>query len=115
MGNEIISSLVTSLALTLVLELLFALICGIRRLRDILLVILVNVMTNPPVVLTHNLMRLNSPVFITIALEAAVVAIEGFAYKYSASSIKRPFLFSFGANVFSYLLGLLALHIYNGG
>ena len=55
MGNEIISSLVTSLALTLVLELLFALICGIRRWREILLVILVNVMTNPPVVLTHNL------------------------------------------------------------
>ena len=115
MGDPLIQSLLISLVLSLVLELLMALLWGVRGWRDILLVALVNFMTNPPVVLTHNLIRLETPLAFTLALEAAVVALEGLCYKLSGRTIKRPFLFSLSANAFSYLTGLLLLKFIYGG
>ena len=43
-----------SLALTLVLEELFALLWGLRGRRELTVVALVNVLTNPPVVLLYH-------------------------------------------------------------
>lgn len=115
MSNPLVQSLLISLALTLVLELLAALCWGLRSWRDIFLVVLVNFMTNPPVVLTHNLIRLESPVVFTILLELAVVAVEGLCYKYSGRSINKPMLFSLITNAFSFLSGLYLLKILYGG
>lgn len=115
MANLLVESLVISLALTLVLELILALIWGARGWRDILIVLLVNFMTNPPVVLTHNLIKLETPVVFTVILEVIVVALEGLCYKLCTRTIKRPLLFSLAANAFSYLSGLLLLNYIYGG
>lgn len=115
MQNQLIESLVISLALTLAFELALALLCRIRGWRELLLVVLVNFMTNPPVVLTHNLMKLETPLYLTLLLEALVVVLEGFCYKLGAPSLRRPFLFSLGANALSYTGGLIVLHFVNGG
>ncbi|NCC67201.1 MAG: hypothetical protein EOM14_03250 [Clostridia bacterium] len=110
MDNGIFLALAVSLGLTVTIELAFALCCKIRAPRDILLVVLVNLLTNPAVVLSYLLLRQRvsvSPVFIVLPLELAAVAVEGFCYKYRGEKIKRPFLFSFCANVLSYCLGIV--------
>ncbi len=114
MGTDIITTLLISLALTIAIELTFCTICGVRGVHDIMLVVLVNFLTNPPVVLTHNLIRLNtnfSPVALVLILETMVIIIEGFSYKYCSKKIKRPFVLSFTANFVSYFLGLLILKL----
>lgn len=115
MANPLIYSLVVSLALTLALELIMALIWRVKNWHDILLVVLVNVMTNPPVVLTHNLIMLDTPLIFTIVIEAVVVALEGLCYKYKARSIKKPFVFAISANAFSYISGLFLMRLIYGG
>jgi len=78
--------------------------------KDIFLVILVNTLTNPPVVLLYWLAfyytNRNTTV-IKIPLELFAVLTEGFIYKRYAQSIKKPFLFSLAANTFSFALGII--------
>ena len=72
-----------SLALTLVLEELFALLWGLRGRRELTVVALVNVLTNPPVVLLcHTAVGLWgwNAVSVTVLLESAAVAVEGRGY-----------------------------------
>ena len=87
----LIRSLIVSLALTLMLELGFALIPGVRGSRSLALVALANVLTNPPL--------------LTIAAELSAVFIEGVIYR-AGTDFRRPMLFSLSANAFSYLIGL---------
>lgn len=92
------------LALTIVFEGAIALAWGLRR-RDLLLLVLVNVLTNPAAVLLHALFP-GRPV--TAALELGVVALEGICYKRLGHAVCRPWLFSLSANAFSFCLGLAA-------
>ena len=94
--------LLLSLALTLLLEGAFARLCRVRGRRNACLVLLVNLLTNPPVALVGNLFPL-WPVH--LALEAAAVLVEGAVYARLAEGLRRPLLFSLGANAFSYLTG----------
>ena len=98
----LIRSLIVSLALTLMLELGFALILGVRGRRNLALVALVNVLTNPPVVLLCSLFPTPQ---LTIAAEFSAVFIEGVIYR-AGTDFRRPMLFSLSANAFSYLIGL---------
>lgn len=101
--------LLISLALTLIFELIFACIYGVREKTDILWVILVNVLTNPAVVWLHYRSRYDpqSPTgWITLGLEIAAVLIEGFLYD-RFSTVPRPYFFSLTANSFSYAIGAL--------
>ena len=66
--------LLLSLALTLLLEGAFARLCRVRGRRNACLVLLVNLLTNPPVALVGNLFPF-WPVH--LALEAAAVLVEG--------------------------------------
>jgi len=107
-------TLLISLLLTEVLELCFAYILKIRNKSDLLLVLVVNVITNPPVVLLSYLFntRTGVPQFLTVSvLETAAILTEGLYYRRYAEAIKRPFLFSLGVNAFSYLTGLLINYI----
>ena len=92
------------LVLTIVFEGAIALAWGLRR-RDLLLLVLLNVLTNPAAVLLHVLFpgRL-----VTAALELGVVALEGICYMKLGSADRRPWLFSLCANAFSFCLGLVA-------
>ena len=100
--------MVMSLALTLALEELFALIWGLRGRRELGVVALVNVLTNPPVVLLHHtaigLLGWNVAV-VTVVLETAAVLVEWRCYRLCSQQLRRPLLFALLANVFSYGAG----------
>jgi len=109
-GDEIFSALGVSLAATVVLELLLCVLMGYRSRRIVLMVVLVNILTNPPVVLCYyilSIVRGFPEVPVIMVLELAAVLVEWLCYKYRAGEIKRPFLFSLGLNCFSYFTGLL--------
>ena len=100
--------LAVSLLLTLVFEEGFALIWGLRGRRELGLVALMNVLTNPPVVLLYHtavgLWHWNA-VLVTIVLEAAAVIVEWRCYRAYSEQVKRPFLFALLINLFSYGAG----------
>ena len=98
-----ISILAISLALTLAVEVPVAFCWGLRR-RDLLLCMLVNLLTNPAVVLLHTLFP---AVWITAALEAAAVGAEGFYYSRFGADIRRPWALALAANLLSYSAGVL--------
>ena len=101
-------SLSVSLALTLVLELGLALVWGVKR-GDLLLVALVNVLTNPAVVLLYTLTNLWAPTWrlpITLALEVGAILIEGWLFA-KRSDIRFPWAFALCANLCSFVVGLL--------
>ena len=110
-------ALALSLALTLALEVIFFLLAGKRNKKDLLLLILVNVLTNPIVVLSSWLVALytnwdaNIPL---ISLELFAVLTEGYYYKKCGCAFRRPYLFSFTANMFSFLVGTLIQHLLRG-
>ena len=92
--DELIASLILSLIFTEALE------CGFaweqkKRGKALLLCALVNLITNPPVVL-----------LLIAGLELAVVATEGLLYRYSGL-YTHPFRFSLFANVLSFCFGLV--------
>ena len=100
--------LAMSLTLTLILEEGFALVWGLRGRRELGLVALVNVLTNPPVVLlyyTATGLRHWNAVLVTVVLEAAAVIVEWRCYRAYSEQVKRPFLFALLINLFSYGAG----------
>ena len=109
MALRLLMSLGISLGLTLALELLYALIAR-KRGKDLVLVCLVNVITNPVVVLVYFLASAYTAmhsVFLKAALEIMAVVTEALYYRKYGSSYQRPLLFSLGANAFSFFSGEL--------
>ncbi len=103
-------ALAMSLLLTLVLEELFALIWGLRGWRELTVVALVNILTNPAVVLLYHLstgLLGWSPVWVTVILECAAVVVEWRCYRSCSYQLKRPFLFALLANAVSYGIGCI--------
>lgn len=105
-------SLALSLGLTLLIEIPAALILGLRRKEDILLVGLVNILTNPIVVLILNLFFVFTasppPWFLILPLEVFAVLTEGVIYQKGLSYHRiHPFLLSLILNGISYFGGLL--------
>lgn len=108
MNRNLLIALGFSLALTLALEAGFFLLVGKRNKKDLLLVIMVNVLTNPAVVLLYWLAVLFTDwntTIVKIPLEVAAVLVEGIYYKKYGESFKRPFIFSLAANAFSFTIG----------
>jgi hypothetical protein len=108
-NNALLAALAISLGLTIVIEAAFFLIVGKRNKKDLLLLVLVNTLTNPVVVLLYWILHFNTNrnmTIVIIPLEFFAVLTEGVIYKKYAQSINRPFLFSLSANAFSYTLGL---------
>ena len=106
-------SLIISLFLTIIIELSTSLILGIRRKKDLYVVILVNVCTNPVVVYIANyLMLVGSSKLIyntiVIIMEILVVFVEYIMYnKYLREYNKSPLLLSLINNSTSYLIGII--------
>ena len=110
MSGTLLTSLALSLVLTVALEAGFFLLTGKRGKKDIALLFLVNVLTNPVVVLSYWLAVLYTSwnsYAILIPLELFAVLTEGYYYKKYGSDFRRPYLFSTGANVFSFGTGVL--------
>ena len=90
-----------SLGLTLLFEVPFACLWGLRSRHNLTVAVLVNVLTNPAVVLLN---ALGGPILL---LEAAAIAVEAVSYRHCGKEIQRPVLLACCANVFSYSMGLL--------
>lgn len=104
-----------SLALTIVIECVVAFGFRLRGRKEVLLVVLVNLLTNPPAVLCNWLCSLYLPDYhripVQLGIEAAVILTEALIYCAFARDrrwqIKRPVLLSLTANGCSWLFGLL--------
>ena len=100
--NDLILSLSLSFLLTELIECGFAFCLG-KRGKALLLCAMVNLITNPPVVLLSRM--LGGQWFLLAVLEVSAIAAEGVLYRYSGL-MKRPFLFSLAANALSFSMGL---------
>lgn len=113
---ELLSILGISLFLTIALELCFGCLCRIRDRKDILLLILVNILTNPIVNISYYLVIHNNNwnrFIVVIVLELMAILTEGYYYRSYGRTFSRPFLFALCANLFSFGIGrLLNMIIY---
>lgn len=113
--NELPLIMLICLSSTIVIELIMSLLLGIRSKKDILNVILVNIMTNPLVVsilmyITYN--RLFNTTISIIILEILVILTEGFTYKKVLTFDKiNPYVLSLILNISSYFIGGLLNNI----
>ncbi len=105
-----LTSLALSLGLTLLIEIPLAFLLGLRKGMDLLCVVLVNVVTNPSLVLILNLFSLRGvpPWYLIAGLEVAAFAVEAFFYHKCLSRCPiHPLLLSLILNGLSYLGGCL--------
>lgn len=102
--------MIRCLLLTIIIELVVGLILGIRNKKDIINIILVNVITNPIVVITPIIVYLRFgykfEIITLIILEILTVLIEGLIYKKTLKYNKiNLILFSLILNICSYSIG----------
>jgi hypothetical protein len=109
-----IERLIFSLLLTLLLEQIYAFCWGIRK-KDLWLVILLNILTNPLVFLFHNATHGHGIVLSIILPELVAVAVEAYFLKRFNRNILFPVLFAVCVNAFSFLSGLLVDILIYGG
>ena len=98
-------SMGVSLLLTLLLEGVFGLLWGVKGRGDWLLLLAVNVVTNPIVVTLHYCVSRFWG--FTLFLELAAVAAEWLAYRRWGRSTDPALIFSVCANCFSYFTGVI--------
>ncbi len=108
--NDLPMIMVKCLLCTIVIELVIAFICGLRKKKDFLNVLLVNVLTNPIVVSLPILLAINFGfkwrVISLIVLEIITVITEGFIYSKVLDFKKiNPYILSIILNLGSYLIG----------
>ena len=102
-----------SLILTLVIELPAAFLLGVRKKQDLLIVFLVNVLTNPAAVFLCLCARsylTEGYIIAELFVEVLVVVTEGLIYRgfsVKGKRIRQPFLLSFILNAASYLMGVV--------
>jgi len=109
---ELIVSLFYCLSLTIMIELIIAIIFGIRDKKDIYLVILAQVLTNPVVVLTTTFasLKFSYTVYIIIVaiMELLAIIVEGLLYKnYLKKQTINPFAFALFLNMISFIMGFV--------
>ena len=107
--DELPVVMIRCLLSTIIIELLLALILGVRDKKDILNIILVNTMTNPLLVslityITYN--RIFNRTISIVIMEILVVIIEGLTYKKILKfNKKNPYIISLILNASSFLIG----------
>ena len=97
-------SLVSALLLTEAIEIPVCLLWGMRG-RDLLFVVLANVLTNPLLNVLYALACVYTRIALAV-LESSAVAAEWLVYR-SATDAKHPFFVSLTANAASFGFGLL--------
>ncbi len=111
MINLYLKILIVCLLSTIIVEVIVSLLLKVRDKKDILNIILVNIMTNPLLVsitvyinIFYGLKYKN---IIIYPLEILVVLVEGLVYKrYIKYKKINPYLLSLILNISSYLIGL---------
>lgn len=103
---SLLFAMITALLLTLLFELSYAWVWGLRK-KQLVMVILMNLMTNPAAnaLYSYAVTVLSFPsAAIALPLEAAAMIAEGLCCR---NYIKKPWLFVITCNVFSYAAGML--------
>lgn len=101
--NDIWGRFCLSLLLTLLIEGVAAVCLHIRK-KDLLLMVLVNIVTNPAAVLLS--MLFGDKKSVQLLLETVVILVEGWYYKKYGKEIKHGYVLSLILNGTSYGLGL---------
>ena len=103
-----------SLLLTLLVEGAVAFLWGLRGRKNLLIVLLVNILTNPVAVLVYWLYQIYAgehSLPVQILIELVVVTVEAYVYRSFAEDdrfrIPRPIRLAIVANVFSWGIGRL--------
>ena len=114
MNNMIFQMFVVSLGATIGLEILVLLMLGEQSKKNIFLLVMVNILTNPQAV---YLAYLGKTIFsvhellIEVPIEIGVVLLEVAIYIWFSKDenwkIKRPILLGILANIFSWTIGIL--------
>ena len=98
--------MIKCLLCTIVIEILIALVLNIKDKKDLLYVVLVNILTNPIVVLVPILINSKFKIITLYSLEILTVFIEGYIYlKVLKYKKLNPFILSILLNLSSYLIG----------
>lgn len=108
-------ALVVSLVLTVAIEVAFFFLIGKRNRKDLLLLVLVNVITNPLVVLLYwvTVLFTNIDSFLAlVVLETLAVGVEGRYYQAYGIDFRQPYVFSLAANVVSFGIGVLLQYLF---
>ena len=94
---------------TEIIECLAAWIYPKRNCKDLILVFLVNVLTNPAAVFIHffSPFRITHPVLWVLFLEGLIWLAEALIFRRCLAQKRNPFLFSFVLNAASYGIGWL--------
>lgn len=103
-----ITIMIFSLGTTIVLELAYSVLAGIRDKITLELILLVNILTNPVVVLTYYLIRFHTGWNLGITkliLEVLAIVVEAICYRNCNKKIEHPYRLAIGANVFSFVIG----------
>lgn len=98
--------LALSLTLTLIIELVYALGWKVRG-RDLWIIALMNVLTNPLVVLWNAWTSDEGYLISTLLPELAAVVVEAVMLKKCGRNISYPILLAVCINTFSYVLGCI--------
>ena len=101
-----VETLLTSLGLTLLLELCYAWLWGVKG-TDCLIILLMNILTNPPVVLWHCEFQELSIWMNTVFPELAAICVEIFLLIKFGKQIKKPVMLGICINVFSFFAGFV--------
>ena len=117
MAAYLIEMFGVSLVFTIIIELVVTVILGFRRWNSILLVVLVNILTNPPAVLVCWICSLYLPhipeLLVQIIVEIIVIAVEAGLYMMYKQKLKGQVLhavfLSLTANLCSWLFGVWIL------
>ena len=108
--NDIPFIMLYCLGLTIVIEGALAFLWGVRKAADQLIVLLVNVLTNPLLVSVGYLILLRFGMagynIATAVMEVSVVFVEGLIYRKFLTNQKHPLLLSLFLNAGSFLIGL---------
>ena len=106
--SDIFQMFAVSLGATIVLEALVMILMGEQSKKNLLLLLLVNVLTNP---LAVYLAFIGKMFWLQIPIEIGVVLVEAWIYNWFSKDenwvIKRPVLLAILANVFSWSIGLM--------
>ena len=112
----LLNLLMTTLIGTVIIEVVFALLLGVRDKKDIMNIILANIMTNPFLVIFSFMIKAKhgDQVYYPVLFFMEILAVlsEGYIYrKYLEYKRIRPFLLSLILNLLSYTIGLLIIYM----
>ena len=104
-------NMLISLTITVIIEIIIAMLWKLRLKSDFETVVLVNLLTNPLIVFCVLSIRFwtgNAPALgLVLGMEMIVWIVEGWIYRFKLIGLNRPYAFAISANIASYGIGCI--------